>query len=62
MRVMRSLGFEEREVIDPDAQDRYSKLYKPFLSESHVTALAAIFGWAVGEGEQVRTAYVLAAV
>jgi hypothetical protein len=36
------LGFEEREVIDPNAQDRNSKLYKPFLSESHVAALAAI--------------------
>jgi len=28
--------------------------------DSHVCALAAIFGWDVGEGEQVRAADVLA--
>ena len=59
-RVMRQLGFEEREIIQPNAQDNYSKLFRPFLSDSHVCALAAIFGWDVGEGEQVRAADVLA--
>jgi hypothetical protein len=59
MRVMRQLGFEEREIIQPDAQDNYSKLFKPLLSDSHVCALAAIFGWEVGDGEQVRAADVL---
>ncbi|CAD6250662.1 unnamed protein product [Miscanthus lutarioriparius] len=37
-RVMRRLGFEEREIIQPNAQDNYT----------------AIFGWDVGEGEQMR--------
>ncbi|CAN6315898.1 unnamed protein product [Urochloa humidicola] len=59
-RVMRQLGFEEKEVIDPSAQDTYSKLFKPPHSESNVAALAAIFGWSVGEGEQVRSVEVLA--
>jgi len=44
MRVMRQLGFEEREIIQPEAQDIYSKLFGPLLSDSHVCALAAIFG------------------
>jgi len=59
MRVMRHLGFEEREIIQPEAQDIYSKLFGPLLSDSHVCALAAIFGWEVGTGEQVRAADVL---
>ena len=58
-RVMRQLGFSEREVIEPEAQDRYCKLYNPLLSDSHVSAIAAIFGWIVGNGEQVRSADVL---
>ena len=59
MRVMRQRGFEEREIIQPEAQDIYSKLFGPLLSDSHVCALAAIFGWEVGEGEQVRAEDVL---
>ena len=59
MRVMRQRGFEEREIIQPEAQDIYSKLFGPLLSDSHVCALAAIFGWEVGEGEQVRAKDVL---
>jgi len=58
-RVMRHLGFEEREVMDPLAQDSYSKLFKPFLSDSHISAMAAIFGWSVGEGERVCSVAVL---
>jgi hypothetical protein len=58
-RVMRQLGFEEREIIQPDAQDNYSKLFRPLLSVSHACALAAIFGWEVGDGEQVRAADVI---
>ena len=57
---MRHLGFEEKEVLDPKAQDNYSKLFSPLLSESHVSATAAIFGWSVGEGEQARSADVIA--
>jgi len=50
---MRQLGFSEREVIEPEAQDRYCKLYNPLLSDSHVSAIAAIFGmdcWEWGAG------------
>ncbi|CAD6231381.1 unnamed protein product [Miscanthus lutarioriparius] len=54
MRVMRQLGFEEREIIQPEAQDIYSKLFGPLLSDSHVCALAAIFGWEVGTVWNVR--------
>jgi len=43
MRVMRQLGFEEREIIQPEAQDIYSKLFGPLLSDSHVCALATCF-------------------
>lgn len=57
---MRHLGFEEKEVIDPKAQDSYSKLFSPMLSESHLSAIASIFGWTVGEGEQVQSAGVIA--
>lgn len=57
---MRHLGFGEREVLDLAAQDSYSKLYKPLLSDSHVSAMAAIFGWTVGEGDEVRSTEVLA--
>ncbi|XP_066358080.1 uncharacterized protein [Miscanthus floridulus] len=51
---MRQLGFEEREIIQPEAQDIYSKLFGPLLSDSHVCALAAIFGWEVGTVWNVR--------
>ena len=47
-------------MLDPKAQDSYSKLFGPLLFESHVSAIAAIFGWTVGEGEQVRSADVVA--
>jgi hypothetical protein len=52
---MKSLGFGTDEKIDPADQDKYSKLFGRLLSESNVAALAAIFGWTVGEGEQVRS-------
>lgn len=58
-KVMRQLGFEERELILPEAQDNYSKLYGPMLSVSQVSAMAAIFGWTAGDGEQVRPADVV---
>ena len=54
-RIMKSLGFGTDEKIDPADQDKYSKLFGRLLSESNVAALAAIFGWTVGEGEQVRS-------
>jgi hypothetical protein len=58
-RVMRHLGYEEKEFFSPSAQDKFCKLFKPSPSGSHVCAMAAIFGWDVGDGEQVRTAEVL---
>jgi hypothetical protein len=47
--VLRHLGFGDQEVMNLLAQDNYSKLFKPFLSDSHISALAAIFGWSVGK-------------
>lgn len=47
---MRSLGFGLQEKIDVAVQDEYGKLYGQKLNESHVSALAAIFGWTVEEG------------
>ena len=56
---MRQLGFEEGEIIQPDAQDKYCKLFSPLLLVSQVCALAAIFGWEAGDSEQVRAGDVL---
>ena len=58
-RVMRHLRFEEKEIIDPSAQDKYCKIFSPLLSATHARALSAIFGWEVGEGEVVRAMNVL---
>jgi hypothetical protein len=58
-RVMRHLGFEEKEIFSPSAQDKFCRLFKPSPSGSHVCAMAAIFGWEIGDGEQVRSAEVL---
>ena len=49
-KVMRSLGFGLQEKIDVAVQDEYGKLYGQKLNESHLSALAAIFGWTVEEG------------
>ncbi|KAJ1255933.1 hypothetical protein BS78_K130600 [Paspalum vaginatum] len=50
-RVIHSLGFfGETEKIDAAAQDQYSKLFDSVISETHLCALAAIFGWAVEDG------------
>lgn len=59
---MRSLGFGLQEKIDVAAQDEYGKLYGQLLSKSHVSALAGIFGWTVEEGEQARSADMLASL
>jgi hypothetical protein len=53
------LASRKREIIQPNAQDNYSELLKPMLSDSHVHALAALFGWEVGDGGQVRASDVL---
>lgn len=59
-RVIRSLGFtEDVEKIDQAAQDSYSKLFHKPVSDVHLVALAAIFGWTVEEGGEARTATLL---
>jgi hypothetical protein len=57
---MKSLGFGTQQKIDPADQDKYSKLFGRMLSKSNVSALAAIFGWTVGEDEQVRSTDLIA--
>lgn len=48
--VMRSLGFgSAQERVQPDDQDKYAKLFSQPLSETHIRALAALFGWSVPE-------------
>jgi hypothetical protein len=49
---MRQLGFEEKELIVPEAQDSYSKLFSPLLSDSHIVAIAAIFAGLLGKGSK----------
>ena len=62
-RVIRSLGLAEaNEKIDEEAQDRYSKLFNSTISDSHLSALAAIFGWSVEEGLEARSAASLAVI
>jgi len=56
-RVIHSLDFSgETEKIGTAAQDQYSKLFDRAISETHIYALAAIFGWAVEDGLEVRAA------
>lgn len=57
---IRSLGFAaENERINLAAQDTYSKLFLEFASDTHLVALAAIFGWTVEEGGEARSAALL---
>jgi hypothetical protein len=45
-KVIRSLGLAAtEEAIDQKAQDNYFKLFEGRLADSHLAALAAIFGW-----------------
>lgn len=49
-KVMRVLHvIDENEGINPEALDRYSKLFDKPLSPSHIQALAALFGWSAPE-------------
>lgn len=56
IKVMRSMGFGNQEKFSITEQDRYSKLFGESLSDPKVSALAAIFGWTVEEGDEVRSA------
>jgi len=56
-RVIRSLGSPVvNENIDVDPQDQYSKLFCNLISDTQLAALAAIFGWAVEERLEARSA------
>lgn len=50
------MGFGNQEKFSITEQDRYSKLFGESLSDPKVSALAAIFGWTVEEGDEVRSA------
>ena len=52
-KVMRALNIiEENEGIGQESLDEYSKLFGHCLPDSHVQALAALFGWAIPEDEE----------
>jgi hypothetical protein len=45
---MRSLGIRgEQERLQQEDIDEYAKLFKQLLSEAHVRALTALFGWSL---------------
>jgi hypothetical protein len=56
---MQKLGLvSEHEVMGPKAREEYGRLFNKPLSQSHVEALASLFGWhmsdiehATGEGD-----------
>ncbi|WVZ93487.1 LOW QUALITY PROTEIN: hypothetical protein U9M48_039462 [Paspalum notatum var. saurae] len=59
-RVIRCLGFTTgNEAIDQKAQDDYSKLFDGQLTDAHLAALAAIFGWQVDCSEEFRGSGIL---
>jgi hypothetical protein len=41
--------------VDQIAQDQYGKLFEKPLTETHLAALAAIFGWKADDSEEVRS-------
>jgi hypothetical protein len=57
--LMQKLGLvSEHEVMGPKAREEYGRLFNKPLSQSHVEALASLFGWhmsdiehATGEGD-----------
>jgi hypothetical protein len=60
-KVIRSLGLAAKEeAIDQKAQDNYFKLFEGRLIDSHLTALAAIFGWQAEHFDDFRSPELLA--
>jgi hypothetical protein len=50
---MLKLGLtSDQEALGSEALEEYSHLFTKPLSQSHVAALAALFGWHVLDGEQ----------
>lgn len=61
-RIIRSLGLSgSTKKVDQQAQDAYGKLFDQPLSESHINALTALFGWTTDEEMQDRAANVSSA-
>jgi hypothetical protein len=55
-RVMRSLDINgDNEGLDRQALDDYAQLFNQPLSESHIQALVALFGWAPSEDVCLQT-------
>ena len=53
--LMRKLGIiGESEHISIDAQDDYARLFMQELSQTHIAALAALFGWSVPDDAEVQ--------
>jgi hypothetical protein len=60
-KVIRSLGLAAKEeAIDQKAQDNYFKLFEGRLTDSHLAALAAIFGWLAEQIDDFRSLELLA--
>jgi hypothetical protein len=46
--LTRRLGLmQDREVLEQDALEEYGRLFSKPLTQEHVAALAALFGWAI---------------
>lgn len=55
--LMRKLGvISEGESLSPEAREAYTQLFEHPLSRSHLTALAALFGWTVPPEDEARVA------
>jgi hypothetical protein len=60
-KVIRSLGLAAKEeAIDQKGQDNYFKLFEGRLTDSHLAALAAIFGWQAERFDDFRSPELLA--
>lgn len=54
--MMRSLDINgDNEGLDRQALDDYAQLFNQPLSESHIQALVALFGWAPSEDVCLQT-------
>jgi hypothetical protein len=52
---MNSLGIRgEQERLQQEDIDEYAKLFKQPLSEAHIRALVALFGWSLSDSLQAK--------
>lgn len=57
---MRKLGLiNAQEAISQEAREAYAKLFNHPLSRPHLAAVASLFGWAVPEDLEARSADLL---